>query len=471
MKRIFAFLLSALMLLGILASCGEQPAVQPASSEAPESRSEEPRTEPGTESASDSETEEVPATEEPVSSKYETEYVAPEDGSFTVCGIPLSQYTLVLYIPAVTELANMNPADYKKRFNEITESAIGSELEIKVARNDKMFTDKRYEHEILFGTGFVRDGMPEPDMKKNCYGVTADGTIYFATPSIALYSYMYSLFLEEFFGIPADSGQRSAGCALTECYRELPGMDQATLEAKGYSLVFEDPFDGDTLNLDVWEHRGSGVRRSGINAPSQVTVSDGCLVLTGEHRDEGEYGEGWYSGMIALKEWYCRGYFEARIKCNETKGRGDPFWSAFWIQGPNPYDPEASYGGIGPGGCEIDIMETFGRDYFSSCIHCGVPEGIEVKTSSLAEVAFLGNDYSEEFHVFSLLWDEECYSFYIDGQLFSRNSHVLGTSTVKEQVILSLEIYKSISQNYDYHREMYVDYLKIWQKPEETPEA
>ena len=70
----------------------------------------------------------------------------------------------------------MNHITYKNRLAETTASAIGSELEIKVARNEKMFTEKRYEHEILFGTGFVRDGIPEPDLSKTYYGVTADGT-------------------------------------------------------------------------------------------------------------------------------------------------------------------------------------------------------------------------------------------------------------------------------------------------------
>ena len=257
MKRFFALLLSALMLLGILASCGEQPKEQPASSELPGTTSEESGTDPTTEPKTESETEPA-STEEPATSKHETEYVAPEDGSFTICGIPLSEYTEVVYLPAREELSFVNPADYKNKFLEITESAIGTELEIKIAKNEKMFTEKRYEHEILFGTGFVRDGIPEPDLSKTYYGVTADGTIYFCSPSVSVYSYLWELFLEEFCGVPLKSGQRSAGCAVSECYRELPNFTAERAEALGYSQVFSDEFDGEELDLSVWKIKHEG---------------------------------------------------------------------------------------------------------------------------------------------------------------------------------------------------------------------
>ena len=54
--------------------------------------------------------------------------------------------------------------------------------------------------------------------------------------------------------------------------------------------------------------------------------------LTGEEQRilDGEFGEGWYSSAVALKQRYCKGYFEARIRVSETQDHDD-FWSAFWI--------------------------------------------------------------------------------------------------------------------------------------------
>lgn len=121
----------------------------------------------------------------------------------------------------------------------------------------------------------------------------------------------------------------------------------------GYSLVFEDDFDGTELNSDVWYNRCEGTRRTGYNADSQATVKDGNLILTGEYRENGKFGAGWYTGMVALKENYNKGYFEIRCKCNEDNG----FWSAFWIQAlGDPYDHYYSDGGIEA--VEIDIFES-----------------------------------------------------------------------------------------------------------------
>ena len=41
---------------------------------------------------------------------------------------------------------------------------------------------------------------------------------------------------------------------------------------------FEDNFDGDSLNTDVWEYRGSGPRRGGFNSESGVGGADASTI-------------------------------------------------------------------------------------------------------------------------------------------------------------------------------------------------
>ena len=183
-RRLIALVLSLLLVVPVLASCGSEP-IPGAESSEPAVSSAEPA-ESGEETPAESETE-APATEEPATSKYEYEYVAPEDGSFTVCGVPLSEYSIVLSFPGLLEYSYMEYREYKSFLPALTLSATGIEPDIKVVKSDKHFAEKEFEHEILFGVGFIRDGMPEPDTSKSCYGVTADGTIYFSTPSISLY--------------------------------------------------------------------------------------------------------------------------------------------------------------------------------------------------------------------------------------------------------------------------------------------
>ena len=127
------------------------------------------------------------------------------------------------------------------------------------------------------------------------------------------------------------------------------------LDLSDYTLVFSDEFDADELDTDVWYTRANGARRSGYNGASQIRQENGNLIITGEYLENGEYGEGWYAGAVALKQKYTKGYFEIRCICNDSKD----FWSAFWFQGNHSYDPELSKGGIG--GAEIDIFEAFGN--------------------------------------------------------------------------------------------------------------
>ena len=124
------------------------------------------------------------------------------------------------------------------------------------------------------------------------------------------------------------------------------------LNLSGYQIVFEDNFDGTALDMNKWEYRGNGARSGGFKSPGQVFLNNGNLVIRAEYKDAGDYGAGWYAGMIRTVKDYTRGYFECR--CIASKGGG--FWSAFWLNSPG-MTAEASNGGTG--GAEIDIFEAF----------------------------------------------------------------------------------------------------------------
>lgn len=243
--------------------------------------------------------------------------------------------------------------------------------------------------------------------------------------------------------------------------------DGPALDLSGYELVLEDEFEGTELNTDIWEQRCAGARRSGFNGASQSKVFDGALHLTGEYLENGQYGAGWYGAMIALKEHYCKGYFEIRCKCSDS----DDFWSAFWIQAlGNPYDHYLSHGGIN--GCEIDIFEAMSadallkknREAVSSTIHCnGWDDDIEnIDSRCLGE--FKVKNLYTEFNTFGLKWTDDEYIFYINGIESARSSFGNGVCEVPEQVILSLEIPDAgITKDKDYKTDFVVDYIKVYQ--------
>lgn len=241
------------------------------------------------------------------------------------------------------------------------------------------------------------------------------------------------------------------------------------LDLTGYSLVMFDDFNGDKLDTDVWYSRGEGARRDGCNASSQIAVSGGNLILTGEYRDaqRGMYGEGWYAAAVALKEWYCKGYFEIRCICNQ----GDGFWSAFWMQSSHSYDAE-SKGGVG--GAEIDIMEASGfdsilpvnRNSVTQTVYCNGSDDDEENIDKCQFTA-VGDDIYNKYNTYGVKWTDDEYIFYVNGVETTRTSFGLGVSQVPENLIVSLEIPenlpKSIAENHNYRTQMIVDYVKVYQ--------
>lgn len=240
------------------------------------------------------------------------------------------------------------------------------------------------------------------------------------------------------------------------------------LDLTGYELVFEDNFDGDALNMDVWDYRGTGARRGGFNSPNQVKVEDGNLVMTAEYRPDGEFGEGWYTAMIKLKERYCKGYFEIRCICNDGGG----FWSAFWLQADHPYEAAYSKGGVG--GCEIDIFEAMSWDdgihknSVTQTVHCAGVDGVQEGFQSYQLGTFYANNIYEEYNTYGLEWTEDEYIFYVNGVESARTSFGNGVSQVLEDVIVSLEIpNEDALAGFDkatHNTQYIVDYVRIYQK-------
>ncbi len=238
------------------------------------------------------------------------------------------------------------------------------------------------------------------------------------------------------------------------------------LDLTGYELVFEDEFEGDELDLTVWDHRGQGPRRGGANCSSQVSVHDGNLVITGEYLEDGKYGAGWYTAAIKLKERYKQGYFEIKCKVNKSKG----YWSAFWIQADSPYTASISKGGVG--GAELDIFESAFDDtkqvyHVTHAIHCAGVDGVEEGFQSCMLGKFYGNNPADEYNTYGLKWTEDEYIFYVNGVESIRSTFGNGVSQVEEDVIVSLEIpdlEKLADLDKDtFKTEFIVDYVRIYQ--------
>ena len=456
-KRLLALALSVLLFLGVLASCGEQPAAPEELSSAP--ASSEPVSDEPDQTDPDQASSEEPETDP---------YVPPEEREYLICGTSLREYTIYIYF-AQTEgntgmmwgFGALTPT--RKVLTAIAERYLGFCPEIKVLRNERMLPEsgKQTDHEILFGIGFERSGIPEYTPGDVRYGITEDGTVYFQNPSINLCIYLWKEFLGEISGVPYQSERECYGFSAGPCTMTVPRFTRDDVLDLGYEPVFEENFEGtEELDWNVWKSYVEGPLLDCFVTKDQAFIRDGKLVLSAEWKEDGEYGAGWYVGHIGLQEKYCRGYYEMIMKCSPCKGRSTDFWSAFWLV-DHTY-PSAG----GPGGCEIDIVENFGPHYQTSCFWVSETEEEQGLSSELYEGWFEETDFSAEYHTYGLLWDEDCYKIYVDGVLFAASDYAYGTSEVPETVWLGICV-PSAGPNRDPDQpvEMVVEEMGIWQKP------
>lgn len=235
------------------------------------------------------------------------------------------------------------------------------------------------------------------------------------------------------------------------------------LDLTGYELVFEDEFDGDALNTDVW--------RIVSGYAEQVSFRDGNMVLTGEYKSDGSHGKGLYAVDIGMNQLYCKGYYEIRCKVFNNTSRRD-FWSAFWITGEGVYDPEVSKGGVG--GCEIDIYESFADTVEGKSTPVGITPALwcngvddDEAIDGINFGQWKANDPVNEYNTYGVMWTDDYYIWYINGVECFRINYGSGPSQVPEQVRISMctpstgieNLTRGIDQPGDY----IIDYVRIYQ--------
>ena len=195
-------------------------------------------------------------------------------------------------------------------------------------------------------------------------------------------------------------------------------------------LVWEDDFNGSSLNTDNWGYEQGLVRNAEIQYyttdSKNVYVENSNLVLHAiKENIEGYNGPNattfkWTSGSITSKhkQEFQYGRIEAKIKFPG----GDGTFPAFWTVG-NTYDFKYNLDGVNYGSkgeawakCgEIDIVEYYNKS---------VTSGVFINTSGTNEGLgrVFNNAYSDfisEYHIYSLEWTKNKIEFYIDDRLTS----------------------------------------------------
>ncbi len=205
------------------------------------------------------------------------------------------------------------------------------------------------------------------------------------------------------------------------------------LEGRSLKLTFEDNFDGDTLDETKWE-RCPEWKRQDLNCYWDNDMSyldgEGNLILETSYD---EAADKYLCGAVRSKGKYeqAYGYFEIRCTVNTVPG----YWTAFWLMG----ESVASINNGGIDGTEIDIMESpyFADKKISHALHWN---GYDFYHKSMGQNVSV-DIYDGEYHKFSLLWTEDEYVFFADGEETWRTSaeDALGTCEVPLYIKITTE--------------------------------
>lgn len=249
------------------------------------------------------------------------------------------------------------------------------------------------------------------------------------------------------------------------CYKQ--NKAPTVQAADEYEVVWEDNFDGNSLDRSIWnvEQNGDGGGNQELqyyrDSTDNIQVSDGTLKIKGLRQSYG--GKSYTSGRINTrgKAEFRYGKIEARMKLPSFTGA----WPAFWMLGGN-------YSSIGWPRCgEIDIMEAINTEKFThGALHWFGESGQNDSGGDSQNI--LPADFDRtQWHVYGITWDEKKMDFTVDGQVFFSDSITDGYKGEfrKEQfIILNLAIggqWPGFSiDNNAFPATMEVDYVRVSQK-------
>lgn len=183
-----------------------------------------------------------------------------------------------------------------------------------------------------------------------------------------------------------------------------------TLPPPGYHMVFNDEFDGTSVDTNRWGFRLESKMLS-AQQRENVSVKDGNLVIA--LRKESVQGKDYTGGGVISRQKFVYGYYEARFKTPPAEGWHTAFWSMRHRFG----DTSAPLPRL-----ELDFCEQDGGDphFFSFGIINQSRYDQKKNHRSWNAGRWViedGPDTSADFHVWSCEFTPETTRFYFDGRL------------------------------------------------------
>lgn len=237
----------------------------------------------------------------------------------------------------------------------------------------------------------------------------------------------------------------------------------------GYKLVWGDEFDGSTLNGKDWNYEtggngwGNHELENYTSRPQNVFLSEGHLVIEARKEDYG--GSHYTSARITTqgKREFTYGRMDIRAKLPVASG----MWPALWMLGSNI--GKVSWPACG----ETDIMELIGKNptQVVGSFHWKKADGSEGTFNHTHHLS--SGDFSQHFHVFSLLWSRDSLQILVDDIPYvraSRQDLTDGTYPFDNPFFFIFNVAVggdwpgAPADSTPFPQHMFVDYVRVFQK-------
>lgn len=247
-------------------------------------------------------------------------------------------------------------------------------------------------------------------------------------------------------------------------------FNETTLTSNGWTKTFEDNFDSDLSQWDIWN--GGGFQKEvQCYQAANLQITDGVLKISAKNEtvtgpiklnNDTVKSFDFTSGGIQSKATISANAEtpKVRIVARIKIAKGYGLASAFW-----------SFGDNWPQQGEIDYMEARGDDptkYFTDYFYGPILNKSIVAVPDSYEENRTDGDLSTGFHVYEMEWTQNKLTVYLDDQLVQTKAtaHVADLFGKTERITLNLAVggllYSTFSTADIEDGAMYVDYVKVF---------
>lgn len=232
----------------------------------------------------------------------------------------------------------------------------------------------------------------------------------------------------------------------------------------GMTLIWNDEFDGTTLNTLDWNYEiggggwGNNELQIYTNSSENVFAKDGYLTIKAT---KNPYTGDYRSGRLTTKGKKEFTYGRIDIRAKMPIGQG--VWPALWMLGANI--STVSWPRCG----EIDIMEYLGHDSLKTYGTVHYNDGGHKYIGGNYKVTPQEN-FHEKFHVFSIIWQENSIEWYVDYHKFytvTSTNILYDAFRLPQFFIMNVAVGGNWPGYPDettvFPQEMVVDYLRVFQ--------